>query len=594
MICRVCGKEYDDGLEACPECAAPSGEGVRVCAVCGSTMPANASFCRICGSDGKIAPPSGISFKGAPVCDNCGSPLPEGASTCPECGERVPRGPSVVAGKPYGIRTWLKRHPVRFRAFCALVVLAALALTALITVFSVRGGRAATSAIALALDNSVVGAYDGENAQFVFADPRGTSFRVDCPELRSYSSTPDLSAWLLVCGSGEGKATIIRVTREGAVTVSTNAWPENVVLADSGGGVAFFSDVEEGGTGTLRLWRPGSDKPLRVAESALCDTPLVLSPDGGTVAWAGLSEDGGAAAYLSSDGGKPRLLGEDMRPFAVSDKGGLVYYISDGRVYVRSKTGDVELADNVGYSSLSEYYMTSDLRQVLFNRRGSVCVSTDGGEGRVVTQAWLGGVAVPGNAAPHLRQNGVKLYICPMRTFKGAVLKLDGSLYYYGGEAGILRVADSFAHVFLSSNGRSVVWERDGLLYRISDLRRIDKFTPSPYFIAGGVTSMTSDGRRTYLCDGTNVVLVRRGGGSAVLAKAPDAALLAAVGGRLYYTRDDQLWSVRAGSRPKLVTEETVVSARAAAGGLLVRLAGGVIYITPDGKTIELDRSSAE
>lgn len=590
MICRQCGHEYADGLGACPACGAASG--LRVCAVCGSTMPADAAFCRICGSDGKVAPVRGISFKGAPICDNCGKPLPEGAAVCPECGEPVARPPRA-AGVFRKARRWLRRHPVRFRIFCAFALVAALALTAVFIGLSVRGGRAATSAIALAFDNSVVGAYDGENGRFVFADPRGGSFSVDCPELRSYMSTPDLSAWLLVCSSGEGKATLIRVTRDGAATVTTNAWPENVVLADSGGGVAYFSDVE-GARGALRLWRPGREKAARLAEDALCDTPVVISPDGASVAWVGgHAPNEGYNAYVSADGGEPALLGENLKPFALSDRGDLVYYISDGRVFVRSRSGDVELADNIGYSSLSEYYMTSDMRQVLYNRRGSVCISTNGEAGRVVTQAWLAGVALPGSASPHLRQNGVKLCVCPLKTFRGAVLKLDSSLYYYGGEAGILRIADSFDHVFVSSGGLSVIWENDGLIYRISDLRRSDKFTPAPYYDAGRVTSVTADGKRVWLCNGAKIILVRRGSGSSVLTSAADASLLTALRGRLYYTRDDELWSVRSGSRPKLA-EDRVVSARAAAGGLLVRLADGVIYITPEGKTIELYKSSGD
>lgn len=591
MVCRVCGHKYEDGLRVCPECGAASG--TRVCAVCGSTMPADAAFCRICGSDGKVAPASGISFKGAPVCDNCGKPLPEGASVCPDCGEPLPKAPRTLAGAFYGVRRWLRRHPIRFRIFCALVVLAALAVTGLFIGLSVRGGRAATNAIALAFDDSLVGAYDGENARFVFADPRGNSFGVDCPGLRSYMSTPDLSAWLLVCSSGEGKATLIRVTRDGGETITTNAWPENVALANSGGGVAYFSDVEDG-RGALRLWRPGRDKAARLAEDAICDTPVVISPDGGSVAWVGgYAANDGYNAYLSADGGAAKLLGENIKPFALSDKGDLVYYINDGRVFVRSASGDVELADNVGYSSLSEYYMTSDMRQVLYNRRGSVCISTGGGEGRVITQAWLNGVAVPDSAAPHLAQNGVKLFVCPMKTFKGAVLKLDGALWYYGGEAGILRVAESFDHVFVSSNGLSVIWENEGLLYRIGDLRRSDKFTPAPYYDAGNVTSVTASGRRVWLCNGSKIVLVRKGSFSSVLATAPDAALLAVVRGRLYYTRDDALYSLKTTGRPKLAAER-VISARAAAGGLLVRLADGVIYITPEGKTIELYGSSPE
>jgi hypothetical protein len=331
-----------------------------------------------------------------------------------------------------------------------------------------------------------------------------------------------------------------------------------------------------------------------VADDALCDTTVVISPDGASVAWVGgHAPNEGYNAYVYTDGGEPQELGENLKPFAISDRGDLVYYISDGRVFVRSSSGDVELADNIGYSSLSEYYMTSDMRQVIYNRRGSVCISTDGEAGRVVTQAWLAGVALPGSASPHIRQNGVKLCVCPLKTFRGAVLKFDSSLWYYGGEAGILRIADSFDHVFVSSNGLSVVWENDGLLYRISDLRRSDKFTPAPYYDAGKVTSVTSDGKSVWLCNGAKIVLVRRGSGSSVLAAAPDAALLSAVRGRLYYTRDDGLWSVRSASRPKLAADR-VVSARTAAGGLLVRLADGVIYVTPEGKTIELYKNSAE
>ncbi len=586
MKCRECGFEYADGLSECPKCASPSVSGVRVCRVCGSTMPENASFCRICGSDGAHAPASGISFEGKPLCRVCGKPLPEDGDSCPECGAPIVRAKPTVAGKPYGIRTRIKRIPFFFKLLAVLAIIVSLAATAALVAVSVHGSRTAANAIVLSRDNSLVGSYDGEDGQFVFADARGSSFRVDCPDLTSFLSTPDRTVWLLVCGRDGGRASITRVTRDGAEEITTNAWAGNVALASSGGGVAFLSDVNDSGSGTLRLWRPGDDKPERLAGDVLAESPIVISPDGETAAWVGsYGTDGTFSAYVSADGTTPALLGEGMKPFAVSDSAKLVYYIKDGSVFVRSRSGDTELADNVGYSSLSEYHMTSDLRQVMYNRRGAVCISTDGEAGRQITQAWLGGLVLPGSAQAATAENGVRLITYPMSTFRGAVLKLDGGLYYYGGEAGILRIADAFDHAFLSQNGLSITWENDGLVYRISDLRRSDKYLPAPYYDAGRTTSFAADTRRVYLCSGQDIISVGRSGTHVVIAKAPDAALIGIVNGRLYYTRDDELYSVKRGTKPKLVTEERVMWARTVSGGLLAKTADGSIYITPEGKT---------
>lgn len=589
MKCRKCGFEYADGLSECPKCGSPSGSGVRICSVCGSTMPENASFCRICGSDGAHAQAKGISFEGKPLCPGCGRPLPDGAARCPECGTRTAGAKPAVAGKPYGIRTRIKRIPFFFRLLAVLAVIVSLAVTAVLAAVYIRGGRAASNAIALALDTSLVGAYDGENGQFVFAEPRGSSFRVDCPGLYSFLSTPDRSVWLLVSGADDGKAVVTRVTRDGAEEITRSAWPDNISLSSSGTGVAFLTGVTEGSGGTLRLWHPGDGKPARLAEDVLPDSPVVISPDGESAAWVGsYASDGSFSAYVSDSGRTPALLGEDMKPFAVSDSAKLIYYIKDGRVFVRSRSGDTELADNVGYSSLSEYHMSSDLRQVMYNSRGSVCISTDGQPGRQVAQAWLSGAVLPGSAQAAAAENGVRLITYPMSTFRGAVLKLDGGLYYYGGEAGILRIADSFDHAFLSQNGLSITWENDGLIYRISDLRRSDKFSPAPYYDAGHTTSVAADARRVYLCSDSEIISVGRSGAHTVIARAPDAALIGAVNGRLYFTRDDALYSVRRGTKPKLVTSGRVMWARMISGGLLVKMADGSLYITPEGKTTVL------
>lgn len=587
MKCRECGFVYPDGLESCPNCASPSAAGARICSVCGSTMPANASFCKICGSDGEQRPAGGISFEGSPLCSNCGTVLHENADTCPECGSPVRKTRPVVGGKPFGIRTKIARVPLFFKILGVIAIILSLAVTAVSVFGVVKGGKSAASALALSRKDSLVGAYDGSTGEFVFADSRGVSFSVDCPDLTSFFYTPDRSVWVLVTGGTDGKASIFRVTRSGEEVVTTNAWPENIALSDSGYGIAYLSDVSDG-VGCLRLWNSGDDKAKRLANDALSDSLPVISPDGKTVAWVGGLDNGNFSAYICSDSGTAKKLGNGIKPFAVSNSGDLVYYIQDGRVFVRSGSGDTELADNVGYSSLSEYHMTSDMRQVIYNRRGVVYISTDGQEGHEITDAWLYGLVVPGSDSAFKRENGVRLYIYPMNTFRGGVLELDCGLYYYGGNAGILRIAEAWDHVFLSQSGLSIIWENDGLVYRISDLRRSDKFSPAPFYYVEKTVSITTDSRHVYINNGSEIISVRRSGAHAVIAQSPDAVLLGVVDGRLYYTRDATLFSAKRGTKTKQMTDGRVLWAYQASGGLLVRTDAGSIFFTYEGKQIDL------
>lgn len=579
MKCDICGARINGAGEACPKCGARHDtQPQRLCSTCGSVIPGNSVFCRICGAEQRTAPVSGVAFRG-------GAQLPERREIQKK--HRRDTKQRVIRG--------LRGMPMRFKAAAGAAVAVVLLSIVLMTALAVRGGAAAGTALGLALESSLQGAYDEAGERFVFTDSTGSIVEVPCAGLLSWRYSRNRAAWVLLIDAGADErgnqsCSLVIVSKAGAVTLSDKAYPDSVTLSGNGEGVAFMMDADSRDNATLCLWNSGSSHAKKLASNAKMGSGIAVSPDGETVAWIGnyVSNDE-YSAYISRKGVSSEL-GAGITPFAVSDKGELVYCIRDGGVCVLCEDQVRELTDAVGYTNMYEYYMTSDLKQVVYNMRGSAYISINGAPGVKIAGAWAEG-AVSGELPSVLyRGSGVMCVVYPVKSFAGSVLKLDGGLWYLNKNMQATRITDSFDRTAISASGASLLWESDGLLYRIKNLSD-ESYAVSPVYDAGSVTSAAADSRlsKVFLCvDGDIVQVSTSTGSKAVIANADDAVLRAIISGRLYYTADGGLFSVRRGSRVKTVVEGQIVSAVQTGGGLYVKTTDSALFVTAEGRLIKL------
>ena len=99
MICKNCGKEYDDAYQHCPHCGAIAEESSPVsqktgrlyCPICGTELYDGTAYCPHCGQ-------MGVETTEILYCLHCNMELDDGSRYCPVCGRK---GANRVAYESY-------------------------------------------------------------------------------------------------------------------------------------------------------------------------------------------------------------------------------------------------------------------------------------------------------------------------------------------------------------------------------------------------------------------------------------------------------------------------------------------------------------
>lgn len=407
----------------------------------------------------------------------------------------------------------------------------------------------------------------------------------------------------LLPGEGEN----FRILTDGG-TVLTAEGTAAEVLSSLDGGVQAVR-TREGGCILLRNGQvvPVEDKVACMALSAdgrtlawiseslvltVCDTETMqtrrvdkkvhgisLSPDGKSLAYYTLDDDGTYVAWLWS-GEESARLAEDRIPFALSNGGKYIYCHGDdpGELYVLSSRGDsLRLATDMDPECGVQ--LNADHTEFLFTAGDGIWLSCDGKEAVRLGEGALQ-LLLPGNCGP-IRQQGSGFAVITLPAARlGGHYYTDGTgLFWMSGKGTLHHLAISAAQARVSADGRTVFW-LDGE----RNLWTVERGALNlPRLLAGDVTAFAvGETGGLYFTD-TNRTLWYRGERAVArpVSEGADAPILTQDGSCLFFTDRAEgtgiLWQCANGAQPVPLIRAS--NAEILAGITLITGEDGRLYI---------------
>jgi hypothetical protein len=350
--------------------------------------------------------------QGVKFCGKCGAQVPEESFEAAE--ESAPDIKETVASVVESVKVLPVKTLLKFSIPAVLII------AALIIVLPMLGG----SNISVA-KNSLVIWSDGDTV--IVSGNNNRKFTID-GELHSLQYSLDGSkAAVLVDWDyrNNNGGTLWFVTVKNSSQIAEDVL--SFRLADSGNGVAYFTDADSrNNTAALYLYNTSSGRGTMLTDDAMYPNQrglqgISVSPDGKTAAYVRDldSSTGEYAGFISVNGSSERL-GSNMHAVALSNRGKHIYYMrtnidENSRVvgsslHVRSGRNDNRLIAEISSITAANLILNKDYSQALFVFDGRTSITRNGGERTRVSNAEVMDLVLPRNAEGRSHGNGITVY----------------------------------------------------------------------------------------------------------------------------------------------------------------------------------------
>lgn len=260
---------------------------------------------------------------------------------------------------------------------------------------------------------------------------------------------------------------------------------EVAAISNDGSTVAYITSLRND-RGELNLYDVGKGTSVIVADNAYADSsyPIVLSPDGKTVAFVGEYEDDAFDGYLSVNGGAPEMLGEYVLPVAVANNADILYYIQldsgafdEQEFYIKTvEKGKVKLSS----APPSSLLLNRDRSEALFTDNDRVYFVGKDTEKTKLFSMTYPNIALPYDVATAYNYSFALSSYMSITTYgvdslKDKVISGYGSVYYLDSGLQSTRISSRSANYnqLISSNFKSLIYLEDrGNLKYVKDLSK--------------------------------------------------------------------------------------------------------------------------
>jgi hypothetical protein len=263
------------------------------------------------------------------------------------------------------------------------------------------------------------------------------------------------------------------------------------VLADSGNGVAFFTDYDErDNIATLKLFN-GSSATIIDHNTHFegGNGFAAISPDGKSLFFAtdveissGWSPTVESRVFVSVNGGKPEQLNtRDVIPVAVADNARFLYFgrMREGSSTFMAQAGLNGEANRISGDDVNEIFFNKDYSQAIVTSWVRSSISVNGGEGQSIINSAIEGFIIPESAQTRVN-NETTVY--GFSDFRNQVFLTGNNelhvLRLNGREYERERITSNAQEAVMTKDGKQVFYNNWGTL-RVADLSNIDADHPT-------------------------------------------------------------------------------------------------------------------
>ena len=475
-------------------------------------------------------------------CPNCGTQCPDGERFCPSCGtaleqsqpvlelDTAPDSESAGGGKKRERRSAKKTSPVSTR----MVGVAAVALAAIVVIVLavnlLSGGKGGYGAY---VSNPILTLYNTGDGEQVF-----------------YSGGKELAA---------AETSYTLWCQDGSTGVFVNSDNELCVVTDKGIDVAaddvISYQLSANGAALLYVTKDYDVCWYNVAKKTSEDLAAgedyaqlgQVAPDGSAAVFA-LMDGGDYEGFTCAAGKKPVSLGDDIVPFAISNKGAYVYYLKvkssggSGTLYV-SRGGKDEGEKLASDYSMDSVLFNKDATQMLFNDGGRTYLTVKGGEKQKVFSSALYSMFTPAYTV------GSAGGVVPVSDLRGQTYYTSGGVYFLDSKGESKKITGDFDGFALSADGSNLIYLKKGDLVKVTNLAK------------GTEEDLTDDGE---------------------IRAFQAAADLSVV---YYLNQDGELYYQKGSGKPVEVGDDVDSFLMAPDGKTCVGISDGQLFVTTGGKS---------
>ena len=497
MICTFCGHNNDPGVKFCARCGAQVQQNQQ------SAAPAN-----ITGPAGTTGYDNTQGFGNTPSFDNAaGYGSTQGFDNAADIGK-----------KGSGAAREAKKLPVKKILIIAIpVIVLIIAAIIVIPMLSGSGGGRSKNYIEIfpSIDETVV---SGNN---------NAKFTIDGAYESSQVSLDGSKAVVLVDFDDNYGGTLYFVTTSESVLIAEDV--HTYLLADSGNGVAYFTDYDRrNDLATLYLYDTSSKRATLITEYAYYDgysymQGVAVSPNGKSIGYISDYDEQNFefTGYIKIDGKAAEKVGDEMFALAISDGGKYLYFCkvdiktNAASLHVKSGRDEYRLISDL-YSAAS-IMLNKDYSEILFNADTRTFISRRGSERTRLTGDIIQYLLLPrGSQAKGVYSDLAYISIYGISSFSNFVAVTDDGLAYYDSQLEPNKISNSDNYAYsaeISSDGKT--------LYYITNSGRLSSINPTVpgaerVEVDKNVRSfvVSSDGKSVYYVNDDEELYYARGNGA--------------------------------------------------------------------------------
>ncbi|MCL2637087.1 MAG: zinc ribbon domain-containing protein [Oscillospiraceae bacterium] len=503
-------------------------------------------------------------------CTSCGNAMQNTAKFCTGCGTAVPEAPAeaVIAETPAEAVTpeapveavtpeALPEAVVTEAAPVEAVAAETLAITEEpfslfgldIKKLALLGGAGAALIIALIVSlvafspsqyNSLKGSIDiaqTESDRFFVVTSKGANIAVEGICVDYEVNIDGTKAAFLVSDEDSINGNTLYHVSGGRVSKITED-VRSFWLASSGNGIAFTKFEPGSDAAELYLWT-GSSPARKISSDVLLFSRVVISPDGKTVGFTDMDDDGVIGAFFTN--GKMTDLGRNFVPVGIADGAKYIYYTREDALFVQRGTNENTRLRLTGEFNGIEGF-NKDMSQIVFSSYTRSFISDRGRD----PQALAGHVyrfILPANTAEFNGQRGT---VYGVSSFKNTFyLNGDSSIIRVNNKFETARVQGSVSSAFLADDGKTLTYMRNGRVERLDGTRT----NAEPLRLVDGDAwsfVATAKGDAIFFINSDRDIMFQRGTSRAVVVEHDVSyytQLTLFKGNTLFYVQDLDLYS---------------------------------------------------
>lgn len=444
MFCSKCGKKIEEGAKFCINCGSPveKMEPVQKVEPVQEMQPVKAEV-------------TATELKPEPA-----QPEPEPAQPEPASQqepEAVQPQPSPAKKEPAASNEGRRKRSHSNIALIGILGLGLIvAIAALVLKLTIGSRSSATCFTESQITLNMLEFADGDKITLFTGSGDAVVFEVS--DLSNGDMNLDCSKLALV----DEDQVLYYADKDGLIEVADHV----VDIKMSGDGNVIAYTVSEAGANQLSLYVYDREKKSKtlIAENA-SSRGFAVSPNGQTIAYIGdyVSEED-FSLYLSIDG-ESEKVGNTKSPLAVSDHGKYLYFVDEGRLYVKKGEDAEKLSSDFGYV----YLLNQDYSEIVFNDGFQCYISKKGNPKKEFLSEEYTQILLPSNVAykEDVMLGGI---VCGVESLTGYLYQANDAVFYVDDKMNNIKVYDGYMsyHVVSESND-SVLFTKDESLYKIKD-----------------------------------------------------------------------------------------------------------------------------